>query len=117
MMLAGLRYESCDFFCRQDATGVEHHDEQLAAALRGVAAGPTPRRQLRREGLLEILSSRRSTRQRNHSRVVQGEDVKAEGERVHDLLRPADEPDATLTCVLTCLRRSLPAPGPCCHFL
>ena len=116
MMLAGLRYESCDFFCRQDATGVDHHDEQFVAALRGVAAGPTPRRQLRREGLLEILSSRRSTRQRHHSREVRGEGVKAEGERAHDLLRPTDEPDATLPCVPPCIRRPLPTPEPCCHF-
>ncbi len=116
-MLAGLRYGSCNFFCRQAAAGEDQGDERLQAVLRGVAAGPTPRHRLRREGPLKILSSRRSTRQRNHSRVVQGEGGKAEGERVHDLLRPADEPDATLTCVLTCLRRSLPAPGPCCHFL
>ena len=116
-MLAGLRYGSCKKNCRQAAAGDDQGDERLQAVLRGVAAGPTPRHRLRREGLLEILSSRRSTRQINHSRVVRGEGVKAEGERAHDLLRRHDKPDATLTCVLPCLRRSLPAPVPCCHFL
>ena len=106
-----------DFFCREAASGAEQGDARIQAALRGVAAGPTPRHRLRRDGLLKILSSRRSTRQRHRSRVVRGEGVKADGERVHALLRPADEPDAALPCVPPCLRRSLPAPGPCCHFL